>query len=149
MKKTLVQRLERLEVKLLPAQRIVLRWICYSIDKSRRRSLAPNERIVLDVYGEVGDTSWARERITTDPEDQGRCYAIGDYPLELDPPCSVASRDAPPLRANIDETLTAAIITEQGGKENHRERIQECSFFCGQFGGRRSARQGAAAHLYR
>ena len=54
-----------------------------------------------------------------------------------------------PLRANIDETLTAAIITEQGGKENHRERIQECSFFCGQFGGRRSARQGAAAHLYR
>ncbi|HXP83786.1 MAG TPA: hypothetical protein VN841_03665 [Bryobacteraceae bacterium] len=33
------------------------------------------------------------------------------------------------LRANIDETLTAAIITEQGGKEKHRERSQEyCSF---------------------
>ena len=27
-----------------------------------------------------------------------------------------------PLRANIDETLTAVIITEQGGKEKHRER---------------------------
>ena len=26
-----------------------------------------------------------------------------------------------PLCANINETLTAAIITEQGGKENHRE----------------------------
>src|ERR1035441_3719779 len=35
------------------------------------------------------------------------------------------SEDA--LRANIDETLTAAIITEQGGKEKHRERSQDCS----------------------
>ena len=95
MKKPLVQRLERLEVKLLPAKRIVLRWICHSIEKSRRRSLAPNERIVLDLYGEVDETCWARERITTDPEDQGRCYAIGDFPQELHPPCSVASRDAP------------------------------------------------------
>jgi hypothetical protein len=34
-----------------------------------------------------------------------------------------------PLRANIDETLTAAIITEQGGKEKHRERSQDCSSF--------------------
>jgi len=40
------------------------------------------------------------------------------------------------LRANIGETLTAAIITEQGGKENHRERSQERSSFCRQFGGR-------------
>jgi hypothetical protein len=37
--------------------------------------------------------------------------------------------DAIPLRANIDETLTGAIITEQGGKENHRGRSQECSSF--------------------
>jgi site-specific recombinase XerD len=37
------------------------------------------------------------------------------------------------LRANIDETLTAAIITEQGGKENHRERSQDCCSFCSQF----------------
>ena len=27
------------------------------------------------------------------------------------------------LRANIDETESAAIITEQGGQENHRERL--------------------------
>src|ERR1035441_3365729 len=47
------------------------------------------------------------------------------------------------LRANIDETPTAAIITEQGGKEKHRERSQDCSSFCSQFGGRRSASQGA------
>jgi hypothetical protein len=53
------------------------------------------------------------------------------------------------LRANIDETLTAAIITEQGGKEKHRERSQEFSAFCSQFAGGRSAGQGATAHLYR
>jgi hypothetical protein len=53
------------------------------------------------------------------------------------------------LRANIDETLTAAIITEQGGKEKHRERSQEFNAFCSQFGERRGAGQGATAHLYR
>ena len=37
------------------------------------------------------------------------------------------------LRANIVETLTAAIITEQGGKENHRERSQDCYSFRNQF----------------
>jgi hypothetical protein len=53
------------------------------------------------------------------------------------------------LRANIDETLTAAIITEQSGKEKHRERSQEFNAFWSQFGGCRSAGQGATAHLYR
>jgi hypothetical protein len=53
------------------------------------------------------------------------------------------------LRANIDETLTAAIITEQGGKEKHRERSQEFIAFCSQFWGRRSTGQGATAHLHR
>jgi cyclopropane fatty-acyl-phospholipid synthase-like methyltransferase len=43
------------------------------------------------------------------------------------------SRQDMALRANIDETLTAAIITEQGGKENHRERSQDCCSFCSQF----------------
>ena len=37
------------------------------------------------------------------------------------------------LRANIDETESAAIITEQGGQENHRERSQDGSSFCNQF----------------
>ena len=39
-------------------------------------------------------------------------------------------RDA--LCANIDETESAAIITEQGGQENHRGRNQGCSSFCDQ-----------------
>jgi hypothetical protein len=37
------------------------------------------------------------------------------------------------LRANIDETESEAIITEQGGRENHRERIEVGSSFCNQF----------------
>ena len=37
------------------------------------------------------------------------------------------------LRANIDETESAAIITEQGGQENHRDRDQDYNSFCNQF----------------
>jgi hypothetical protein len=47
--------------------------------------------------------------------------------------CKDQKNPPPALRANIDETLTAAIITEQGGKENHRERSQDCCSFCSQF----------------
>jgi hypothetical protein len=38
-----------------------------------------------------------------------------------------------PLRVNIDETESAAIITERGGQENHRERSQNGGSFCSQF----------------
>jgi hypothetical protein len=41
--------------------------------------------------------------------------------------------DVDPLRANIDETESEAIITEQGGRENHRDRIEVGSSFCNQF----------------
>ncbi len=54
-----------------------------------------------------------------------------------------------PLCANIDETLTAAIIPEQCGKEKHRERSQEYCSFCSQFFGCTSTGKGATAHLYR
>jgi hypothetical protein len=37
--------------------------------------------------------------------------------------------DSFPLRANIDETESEAIITEQGGRENHRDRIEVGSSF--------------------
>src|ERR1035437_7055895 len=49
------------------------------------------------------------------------------------------------LRANIDETLTAALITEQGGKEKHRERSQEYCSFPSQFAGSGGGGQAAAA----
>jgi hypothetical protein len=44
-----------------------------------------------------------------------------------------SSIDAGTLRANIDETESAAIITEQGGQENHRERSQDGNSYCNQF----------------
>jgi hypothetical protein len=50
-----------------------------------------------------------------------------------------------PLCANIDETLTAAIIREQGGKEKHRERSQDYGSFWNQFGDLSSS--GRAAEL--
>jgi hypothetical protein len=78
MKKTLLQRLEQLEAQSKRAKPTVLIWIYHVIEKSRRQSLAANERIVLDVYGETGETGWARERITTDPQDEGRHYPPGD-----------------------------------------------------------------------
>jgi hypothetical protein len=78
MKKTLLQRLEQLEAQSKRAKPIVLIWIYHVIEKSRRQSLAANERIVLDVYGETGETGWARERITTDPQDDGGHYPWGD-----------------------------------------------------------------------
>src|ERR1035437_6868564 len=53
------------------------------------------------------------------------------------------------LRANIDETLTAALITEQGGKEKHRERSQEYCSFPSQFAGSGGGGQAAAAQVQR
>lgn len=41
--------------------------------------------------------------------------------------------DGRTLRANIDETESEAIITEQGSREKHRERIEVGSSFCNQF----------------
>jgi hypothetical protein len=44
------------------------------IDEARRKALAPGERIVLDWYSDVDFGVLARERITTDPVDEGhRC----------------------------------------------------------------------------
>ena len=43
--------------------------------------------------------------------------------------------DGYPLCTNIDGTLPAVIINEQGGKEKHRERNQDCSSFYSEFAG--------------
>jgi hypothetical protein len=73
MRQDLIRRLERLESQFEHViDRVVLVWPMHRIDKGRRQALAYNERIVRDVYREIGDLGYSRERITTDRLDEGR-----------------------------------------------------------------------------
>jgi hypothetical protein len=77
MKQNLVRRLEKLESRFQPAGGVVAYFV--SRDPDDRTGLAENERIVHDLYRREGMWAWARERITTDPTDQGRCCPPGGY----------------------------------------------------------------------
>ena len=79
MRSDLLRRLERLEAQVNSTERVVAIWIDHRIDKSRRDALAENERIVCDIYREWGQYGSARERITTDPLDEGRHCPPGGY----------------------------------------------------------------------
>jgi hypothetical protein len=73
MRKDLMRRLKRLESRFEEVNcRVVLVWITHRVEDARREALADNERIVCDLYREVGQWGSARERITTDPVDEGR-----------------------------------------------------------------------------
>ena len=65
-----VRRLERLEQQFSSRQRVQLVWVTEHPEAGR--TLAPGERIVLDDYGQCGGVILARERITTDPLDNGQ-----------------------------------------------------------------------------
>jgi hypothetical protein len=78
MRQNLVHRLEKLERRFQPAGGVVHYWV--SRDPEDRTGLAENERIVHDLYRqEAGMWALARERITTDPTDQGRRCPPGGY----------------------------------------------------------------------
>lgn len=80
MTKTLSQRLLRLETHFQSTPRWpVMLWMMGQIERSRRKALAPNERIVQDWYRDFYDIVWARERITTDPADGGQRCERGGY----------------------------------------------------------------------
>jgi hypothetical protein len=80
MRKDLMRRLKRLESRLEEVNcRVVLVWITHRVENARREALADNERIVRDLYREVRQCGSARERITTDPTDEGRECAPGGY----------------------------------------------------------------------
>lgn len=73
MRQNLIRRLERLESQFAHViDRVILVWPRHRIDQARREALADNERIVSDVYREIGDLGYSRERITTDRLDEGR-----------------------------------------------------------------------------
>jgi hypothetical protein len=80
----LQKRLDRLEEALQSRTRgpIRLRYIA-RVDAFKPVTLAANERIVCDTYliCDGGLVEWARERITSDPSDEGRRDPLG-YCLE-------------------------------------------------------------------
>jgi hypothetical protein len=63
--------------------------------------------------------------------------------------CAKAVERVNTLRANIDETLTAAVIGERGGKENHRERKQGDRSSRSRFSRSRSCGEAATAGFLR
>ena len=72
MRKDLMRRLKRLESRFQEVDDVVLVWVTHRIEDARRDALADNERIVCDLYRQTGQFGSARERITTDPADEGR-----------------------------------------------------------------------------
>ena len=82
MRRDLLRRLAKLEER-RPNPLPLLRTVCITdfIEEPRRKTLAPGERIVLDWYSDVNFEVLARERITSDPCDQGhRCEPIPPLP---------------------------------------------------------------------
>jgi hypothetical protein len=79
MRKELMRRLKRLESRFGEGKPVVLVWVRHRIEDTRRDALADQERIVCDLYREVGYCGSARERITIDPADEGRECLPGSY----------------------------------------------------------------------
>ena len=73
MRKDLLRRLEKLEERRSSPEVMGVFWMKY-VDRERRNTLAPNERIVEDWYLYEYGIQWVGERITTDPCDQGWNY---------------------------------------------------------------------------
>lgn len=72
MKRDLLRRMTRLETRFgaLDAPKFIL--LMDGNAQEPCKSLAPGERIVIDWYSDVDGFVLARERITTDPADDGR-----------------------------------------------------------------------------
>ena len=69
---SLARRIARLEQRLGGIEMPKFIVMDRPIEAERRAHLAPGERIVIDWYSDVCGWVSARERITTDPEDQGQ-----------------------------------------------------------------------------
>jgi hypothetical protein len=90
----LLRRICRLEARATQYYRgpVRLVWLCGKIDYERLATLARGERVVRD-WCERGDMLWARDRITTDPDDVGKRCEL-HLPGETQPPGSEESDDA-------------------------------------------------------
>jgi hypothetical protein len=72
LRRTLAGRIARLEQRFGRVELRKFIVMCGSIGAERRVRLAPGERVVTDYYSDVDGFVLARERITTDPADEGR-----------------------------------------------------------------------------
>jgi hypothetical protein len=70
--RSLSRRIAKLEQRLWYVEMPKFIVLCTNITKERRDHLAPGERIVVDWLSDVDGFANAIERITTEPEDQGR-----------------------------------------------------------------------------
>jgi hypothetical protein len=81
MRSDLVRRIRRLEAR--TAQHrwpVKLVFLCGKIDAEQRAALGPGERVARD-WCACGNMLWARDRITTDPDDAGqRCGNRDEWP---------------------------------------------------------------------
>jgi hypothetical protein len=79
-------RLRRLEAKLNPPEKPVvigLATVANPLPRERKKNLAAGESVVIDWYRNVNGVSWGRERISTDPADQGRHCQRGGYLVDV------------------------------------------------------------------
>jgi hypothetical protein len=60
-----------------------LAMVRHGLPRERTKNLAMGERVVVDWFREIGGTLWGRERISSDPADQGRVCKKGGYLLDV------------------------------------------------------------------
>ena len=97
MNRELLRRVERLERRTPHEPRWpTMVWMMDPLDQGIRAALAPGERIVDDWYRDLYGVVWARERITTNPTDQGQRCEKGGHLLnvirELHKTCELRER---------------------------------------------------------
>jgi hypothetical protein len=92
-------RLRKLELKMELHERQSCRavgWVTEHLPTERIQNLAANERVVVDWFRDCGGFVPGRQRISTDPADQGRHCEEGGYLLdviqELHQTCSYRER---------------------------------------------------------
>ena len=80
------RRLRKVEAKRHPAEKPAvseLATVARTLPRARKQNLAPGERVVIDWYRHSNGVFWGRERISTDPADQGRHCNRGGYLVEV------------------------------------------------------------------
>jgi hypothetical protein len=82
MRGSLQTRIDRLEAR-CAASKLPRSPLVMLVEREQEGELAPGERVVEDWFRDCGPIVWARERVTTETEDQGRRCTAGGYLLDV------------------------------------------------------------------